>query len=409
MSGRDRQPSGSLALFDWVAFVCCLLVLVWAAWAGQRAIALIAALLVVASGIGRLWSRYALRRVSYERFLAERRAFPGEEIALTVRLTNRKPLPVAWLEVADQIPARLRPDSPNWQPSADGRSGFLVHLASLLWYQRISWRYKLRCRRRGYYTLGPARLHGGDPFGFFPRERLLPATDDLIVYPRILPLERLGVLARQPLGEMRAGQPIFEDPSRTVGIREYRPDDALKRIHWKASARRQQLQARVYEPTTTLHTMLVLGLEGFSDTPGEAEDRFELAVTAIASLASHGFAQHQAVGLLVNGGFPDGRACLCLPPAAGREDLTRILEALACLVPTPARPLPELLLEETPKLPWGVSLALVVGQIDDVLLEALRQLQQQGRRASLYSLGSEAAPPEGLGVPVQRLDLRVPV
>ena len=409
MSSRDSEPSGSLALFDWIAFLGCLLLLVWAAWAGQRTIAFVSALLVVASGFGRLWSRYALRRVSYERFLGEQRAFPGEEVALTVRLTNRKPLPVAWLEVADQIPARLRPDTPNWQPASDAQTGFLVHLASLLWYQRSSWHYKLRCRRRGYYTLGPARLRGGDAFGFFPRERLLPATDHLIVYPRILPLDRLSVLARQPLGDMRAGQPIFEDPSRTVGVREYRPADALKRIHWKASARRQQLQARVYEPTTTLHTMLVLGLEGFGDTTGEAEERFELAVTAIASLANHGFAQHQAVGLLVNGGLPDGRGCLSLPPAGGREDLTRILEALACLVSAPARPLPELLLEESPKLPWGVSLALVVGRIDDVLLEALRQLQRQGRRASLYALGSDPVPLGGLGVPVQHLALRAPV
>jgi len=408
MSDRAGGQPGALALFDWIAFIGCLLVLTWAAWAGQRTIALVSALLVVASGMGRLWSRYALRRVCYERLLSEHRAFPGEEVLLTVRLSNRKPLPVAWLEVADEIPERLRPEAPNWQPAGDGRSGWLVHLASLLWYQRITWRYKLRCRRRGYYTLGPARLRGGDAFGFFPRERPLPATDHLIVYPRILPLGRVGMLARQPLGEMRANQPIFEDPSRTVGVREYRPADALKRIHWKASARRQQLQARVYEPTTTLHTLLVLGLEGFSDTAGEAEERFELAVTAVASLAHHGFAQRQAVGLLVNGGLPDGGGCLCLPPAAGRDDLTRILEALACVAPAPARSLPELLLEESPKLPWGVSLALVVGRLDDVLLEALRQLQRQGRRTILFAVGGEPAPPEGLGVPVQRLALGTP-
>lgn len=405
MASSEVEQASSLALFHWAAFWGCLLVLVWAAWGGQQTIALVPALLVVASGLGRLWSRYALRRVTYERVLGEHRAFPGEEIELTVRLTNGKPLPAAWLRVEDRIPAHLAPDVPHWQPSADARGGTLIHLASLLWYRRIAWRYKLLCRRRGIYTLGPARLSGGDPFGFYARERPIPSADHLIVYPRILPIQEPSPLARQPLGDLRAGQPIFEDPSRTVGIREYRPSDALKRIHWKASARRQRLQVRVYEPTTTVQSVLVLGLEGFGNSSIEEEERFELAVSAVASLASLGIAQRQAIGLLVNGGLPDAGDYICLRPAAGRDDLMRILEALACVTPVSSRPLPELLLEENPRLPWGASLMLVVGRVDEVLLEALRQLQRQGRRVSFCAVGADSDPLVGLGVPVQRLIL----
>jgi uncharacterized protein (DUF58 family) len=385
----------------------CLAIIVWAAWAGQQAIVVVPALLLVTGVLGRLWSRYALNRVSYERVVSEHRAFPGEEIDLTVRITNGKLLPVAWMRADDQVPARLAPDVSHWQPSDDGRGGTLVHLASLLWYRRISWNYKLCCRRRGLYVLGPVRLTSGDAFGFFARQLHVPATEQLIVYPRILPVEELEPLPHQPLGDLRAGQPIFEDPSRTVGIRDYRPADALKRIHWKASARRQRLQVRVYEPTTTPQSVLVLGLEGFGNDTVEEEEHFELAVSAIASLANRSIAQRQATGLIVNGGLPDGRDFVCLQPAAGHEDLMRILEVLAAVAPVPTRPLPELLLEENRQLPWGASLMLVVEAVDEVLLEALRQLQQQGRRVSFCALGAEFDPLVGLGVPVQRLALGI--
>ncbi len=71
MDSSDAEQRSSLPAFDWPALCCCLAVLIWAAWVGQRAITLVAALLVVAGGLGRLWSHFALRRVTYERFLGE--------------------------------------------------------------------------------------------------------------------------------------------------------------------------------------------------------------------------------------------------------------------------------------------------------------------------------------------------
>jgi uncharacterized protein (DUF58 family) len=56
-------------------------------------------------------------------------------------------------------------------------------------------------------------------------------VDQIIVFPRIWPLE---------------------DPLRTIDIRDYQPEDDLRHIHWKATARRAQLQVRAFEPAETL-------------------------------------------------------------------------------------------------------------------------------------------------------------
>jgi uncharacterized protein (DUF58 family) len=397
------EARSSLLLLDWIGIAGCAVILLWAAWAGYQALALIAALFVAIAGGARLWSRSALWRVSYARKVGERRAFPDDEIELTLSLTNAKLIPVPWLGLSEQIPGDLRPDSENWVPSDDTHQGSLIHTTSLLWYRRISWRYQLRCRHRGCYQLGPTKVSGGDPFGLFVREQTFPADDEIVVYPRIWPIERIEMLAGRPLGEVNAGSAIYEDPSRTVGIREYQPSDALKRINWKASARRQQLQVRVYEPTTAVQQMLVLGLEGFSNEQPEDDERFERAVSAIASLASHAVTQRQAVGLLINGGIGSAAQGICLQPGAGQDDLMRILEILARLEPRPMRPLPEFLLEDNAAVHANATYAIVTGHVDKTLVESIHQLRRQGRKAYICAIDGEWEGLDGLGVPVQGL------
>jgi uncharacterized protein (DUF58 family) len=81
------------------------------------------------------------------------------------------------------------------------------------------------------------RLRTGDLFGLVSRELDLDLTSVLVVYPRVVPVTALGLPARQPIGERRTRSWLFEDPSRLVGVREHRPGDSLRRIHWAASAR----------------------------------------------------------------------------------------------------------------------------------------------------------------------------
>lgn len=389
MTSSDADHPSSLAVFDRHTILIALAILFVAAWFGQRPIAVIAGLLVACAGSAAAWSRYCLRRVTYERSLSADHAFPGEQVELTIALVNRKPLPVPWLKVDDLVPAAVRPASDNWQADGASQVGILTHIASLLWYRRATWRYQLSCRRRGCYLLGPAKISGGDPLGLYTRERPLQGSQELVVYPRLIPLEQLHLLARQPLGEMRARQLIFEDPSRLAGVREYRTSDPLKRIHWQATAKRQQLHTRVYEPTTTLQTTLALNVEGFAGDG--AEDLFEHAVSVAASLANLAIGQRQAVGLLINAGIVGGESCSALRPAAGNEALMRILELLARLSALTRRPFVDFLREEAGRLPWGTTIAVISRQVDGLLVELATELRRQGRPVTICPLGSTGA------------------
>src|SRR2546428_11858174 len=78
--------------------------------ATRHAFAFLLGLVVLGSAAASyLWDRYCLARVEYRRACTPRRAFYGETVTFTMEVTNRKPLPLAWLEVVDELPQQLVP------------------------------------------------------------------------------------------------------------------------------------------------------------------------------------------------------------------------------------------------------------------------------------------------------------
>ena len=327
-------------LFTRPGIIALAAILAAAAWFDLRPIVFLAGILLMIVVVARIWSRLSLARVFYRRELSHDRAFPGEAIDLTVILENRKILPILWLEVSEPLPAALRPDSPAFEPVEGEPIGRLKQFTSLWWYRRAVKCFRLTCRRRGYFRIGPATLTSGDLFGFVPRVKVQPEMDHLIVYPRIYTLPDLAFPSRFPLGDARAADRIFEDPAHIAGLRAYTPETPFKYIHWKASARQQTLQVKVFEPTTTLKVSLFLDVESFHlpESP-MSEDEFERAVSLTASLAHRFIQDGLAVGCFANACMADTEdGQVILYPGAGLDHLTTILELLAKIQNQPSRP-----------------------------------------------------------------------
>ena len=365
-----------------------LAVLLLAAWNGLLVIVILIGLVLSAAGLAKLWSRLSLVGVHCQRFLSERRAFPGEHIELRIRLTNRKLLPLPWVQVDDEIPDQLAPPDVPLKPGNRPGFRFLSNAASLLWYTGISWRHQLHCRKRGYYKLGSVMVSSGDIFGFYPRYASQTLTDTVIVYPKLFPIAQLGIPSLNPLGETQAERRIFEDPTRTIGVRDYTPHDSLRYVHWKASARQQNLQVKVFEPTTTLKVALFLAVDGFQGSGTSSDDDFELGVSTAASVANYIVTQqHSSVGLFANTRLPDSGQPIRILPGGGTHQLVNILEALAMVVATPNSSFEEFFQEEWGRLPWGTTLILVISQPSEALPQLLANLKVAGYKVMVLQIG----------------------
>jgi|WetSurMetagenome_2_1015567.scaffolds.fasta_scaffold95827_1 uncharacterized protein (DUF58 family) len=356
------------------------------AWAGQTIIVILLGLVIGVAGLSRLWSYLSLKGVTCQRQLSETRVFPDEYLELKLKLTNRKLLPLPWIEINDQVPSGFV----EGLSSTDGnRPGFdrICQSSSILWYSAISWKYRLQCKKRGYYPLGPLTVTSGDIFGFYPRTANQSNLDFIIVYPRIYGISHLAIPSVYPLGDVKSDKRIFEDPSRTIGIRDYVPGDSLRRIHWKASARQQQLQVKIFEPTTTLRVALFLAVDSFRDVGTWRLDDLELGISTAASLASYLANKNSQVGLWANTKLADSGQPARITPGSGVDRLIEILEALAKVVPASDSSFLDFFQNERRTLPLGLTLIFVVAEISDEMKHTLIDLKESGYKILVFQIG----------------------
>jgi hypothetical protein len=343
----------------------------------------------------RWWMQRVPDVVSYRR-LHESHLFFDEVGTVTLEVTNRSAIPIPWLQFSERLPLRLGYTSPH-----HGAAYIPSHGVQKL-------QYTVRGSRRGLYALGPLTLSYGDIFGF--EERILrgATTDRLIVYPRIVPLEQLLLPSRTPLGALRSRNPLSEDPSRVIGVRDYQRGDSIRRIHWPATARQGHLQVKKLEPAMTLQTVLVLDLHPESFDSQLTDQYQELAIVAAASFANRLIDMRQAVGLISNGtdagdegmrrggdeekpglipsspphplisSSPHPPRQLIVPAGRGRGHAIRLLEALARVESSRHLSLPELLHQHGHGLGWGTTVVIITGSVTPVLAPALTTLKRHG-------------------------------
>jgi uncharacterized protein (DUF58 family) len=353
---------------------------------GQAGLVLLCALLLVAAAVASFWSRWALARVNYERRLSQSKAFPDDELELAITITNRKALPLASLQVFDRLPANLRIDA-DVSFSGSRQVQLLQRRTSLRWYESVTWRYRLRPKARGAYKIGPVQLRSGDPFGLYSVDEEREQLSSLLVYPRLLSLQELGLPAHNPLGDMRAPS-LLRDPMRTIGVRGYAPSDPFKDVHWPATARIGSLQTRIYEPTTSRTLALFLDLDTFEYYyEGIDPEQVERMISATATLARTGLEAGYAVGFFANGAPADDEHLARLPAGRSPAQLGLIMETLARLTSYSVTTIARLLRLTAPELQPGTTVLLVGAVNSEAVRAALLQLRELGHRVTWLYMG----------------------
>lgn len=370
---------------------------------GNAAVVALGVLVGLACYIAMLWARFSLRRLRYERSLPEDHAFPGERIALELRIANRKPLPLPWIEVRERFPASMIVDA-GTEFRLAGRADVMQTdwRTSIGGDQRVSRRHELYCPDRGLFEIGPARLRSGDLFGLFSEERVEQRLTRVVVYPRTVPIDDLGLPARRPFGERSTGLRVFEDPSRVAGVRDYAAGDSMRRIDWNATARAGALRSKVYDPSSAQHLLLCVNTQTIVPAwSGHIARVLERTITVAASIARDAYDRRYSVGLLVNGSYPESDRSIRIPPGQRPEQFIRMLEALAIITPFVIEPLSAALDREEHRLALGTTIAVATGIMTDELASTLLRLRRRGHTVVvLNTSGKSWSAQLGIAIPV---------
>jgi uncharacterized protein (DUF58 family) len=355
----------------------------------QTFLFLIAILFFLTAGLARLWDHYCLSKVEFKQHLSTHRVFFDEEVTLDIEIANRKPLPLPWIQVDHELPMELTLLKGKTHGCSKQDRVLITSFLSLNWYHKIKRRYHLKCPQRGYFTFGPTKISSGDLFGFFKKSKEVEASEQLIVYPRLVPLESLGILSKQPVGDVRTRNNLFKDPVLTMGIREYYPGDSRRHIHWKSTARSGTLKTRVFEPTSITDMGIFLDVRTVA-LPywGYIPELFELAIVTAASMSKYALDHGYRVGLYVNYGRTKSSGLIRIPPSRHPDQLMHILESLAQIISLEATPINELVTRESRNFPWGSTLVAISAVPSDSLVANLMEMKKAGRSVALIEVGN---------------------
>lgn len=179
--------------------------------------------------------------------------------------------------------------------------------------------YRLPTERRGIFDLGPMELLLEDPFGLAASTHHAAPATRLTVYPRVddvppLPLTRGNdphAGADHPTALAATGEDFY-------ALREYEMGDDLRRVHWKATARLDQLMIRQEEMPWQGRATVLVDLRRAVHSPAS----LELALSAAASVVSACWRHRSLVRLVATDGVDSGFA-------AGHTHVEAILEHLA--------------------------------------------------------------------------------
>lgn len=282
---------------------------------GQRDLSLLALLVLAVVSAAKFWSRMGLPRILYHSRLDRKRVFPGETFGVEVSVENAKFLPL-WLQVT--IPMEGALCSPSEETTLTKGSG-------LLWYQRVRFSWQLTAHKRGIYPIGPPDLKVADLLGFFPRKKEVQGRHSLIVYPRLVPLRPLSLPRRDFFG-IPGGKSPVQDPIYILGTRDYQPFQPARHIHWKASARHNRLQQKLFEPSEQEKVLFLLQVDQFAEN--SATQAFERTIETIASLAVQMHRAGYALGLQTNAVVTGDRTSV-LPVTRSPHQIPALLELLA--------------------------------------------------------------------------------
>lgn len=154
--------------------------------------------------------------------------------------------------------------------------------------------------RRGVYSLPPLVVQA-PAFGLGAVHRTIRAQGEVLVRPRVVPLPRLRWLQ----GSLAAD--LDERPAAPAGgyelirsIREYRPGDSMKSVHWRSTARTGELRIKETEGDASAGGVAIALDLGPAHTP----ESYEHAIVVAASLCAYAHAQGIAVTLYAQSGEP---------------------------------------------------------------------------------------------------------
>lgn len=227
------------------------------------------------------------RRINGAHLPTELELYENQPLTIELEIKNSSRLPALQIRGGEVCPLA---------PVADRDQAFFIqHIPARA---SVTVCYETLCARRGWFEFPPTPLTTRAPFGFYAAARTLVAPTGVLVFPEYRQLQRLPLFDRVPAQENPF--PQIGLTGEFIGVRDYRPGDARRQVHWRSSARAGRLIVKEFAEETQPGLTIALDLRVSSVSGVDPHTSLELAIKIAATLAHYANQLALPVHLLTN-------------------------------------------------------------------------------------------------------------
>jgi uncharacterized protein (DUF58 family) len=297
-------------------------------------------------------------------------AHQGDIVDVRLKVRSVNPLPKLHLSIADDLPTGLSS----------------LHPEPLTLYlpprgtDQVE--YALQVGRRGLHTLPGVRVLSTDLLGIWTLETRVPVVSEMLVYPRVVPLPSWALPER--VGGGYSPLEISErqgEGSSFFGIREYRPGDPLRHVHWRSAARWGQLAVIEWEREESVDALLAIETREGTEIELGSGTTLDLAAGLAASIASIILSNGASLRLLAPGAT-EWRVA----PERGMQSLPRILDVLARMKAVASSSAAAELRQVAPHLAPGTLIYWLSPVLNEAVLSTALYLRAARLQPVVYAL-----------------------
>jgi uncharacterized protein (DUF58 family) len=322
------------------------------AWAfGAQPLYPVAVGLVLAVAGAAVWVRLLRRPMSLRRAHTHGEYMAGDDVPVLIELDVEGIMPPASLVIRERIARIGEFEVPLRRRGKGLRASYVVESVP-----------------RGRYPVESSHVVIEDPFALERTEIELSRTDAILVYPRLVEIDRLFTDAG---GRTPGGRRLLL--RRTAGfelhsVREYEQGESLRRIHWPSTARRGELMVKELEDAPRDEVAVLLDADASTVVGTPPDSTFELQIRVAGSIVRAHARRGRRSSLIIN-----SQARLHQRIHSLDGDWQRALELLASVEPDGHVPAANILADETGAASRALELTVVTASLTARLVDRLLQ------------------------------------
>jgi uncharacterized protein (DUF58 family) len=220
--------------------------------------------------------------------------------------------------------------SPFDTETENGRTAYELKVpVSLLYKQTKQITIPFQAEKRGIAKIRHLEFHIPNLIGFgeVVLEYKWPIKQEAVVYPNPIPVKGLNDQQSIAQGMNAVSYSVFEDRLGPMGTRDYLSTDSFNRIHWKASAKQQSLQTKIFERISEKGWNISINVaDGYGITSS-----LEEILSSVAEFAYFAHKKQLPYSLCLNVRTVGNQPFYYISKGEGREHLQKVLETLASI------------------------------------------------------------------------------